>query len=88
MSKWYRLMDNGLRCFRAPCFSWDAIDLETRLITKISDVEISDSIGVNASAISNSGLKVSGIIKERRNRLTNETHVVLVIDAVEPRVNQ
>ncbi len=43
MLKLYLLEDNGLRCFKPPCFSWNVTDVNTGVLTEVSRISFSDS---------------------------------------------
>jgi hypothetical protein len=64
----YRVEDNGVRCIRAPCFSWHASTLNTRRHRNVSDVDLAPSgappgpIARARAALSRTGVLVDGRI--------------------------
>jgi len=69
----YRVRDNGVRCIAAPCFSYDAVAINTSAVLTVSDVDLS-AVGATPAqvasaqqALSTGGLLVSGTIQPRPN---------------------
>jgi hypothetical protein len=40
---WYRVVDNGIRCVRAPCFSYTAHSVNARTRIRVSDLDLQAS---------------------------------------------
>lgn len=76
----YSLVDNGIRCFRAPCFSIDEAKLDSTLARTLSDVDAhlvgltSEQESAIGPALAGEGLLASG--HNARDRRTGAVSVV------------
>ena len=87
----YLLRDNGVRCFAAPCFSWDLIDVssgETRLVSGVdlSKLALSTDEEQRVRALLAAGsLYVTGYTTTHRIPSTNAEGVTFtVVEIVGP----
>lgn len=89
----YVVCDNGLRCVMAPCPSSNALNLRTKQVGRIGDVDLErvspgerDRIA-NSSALYEGALVLDGTIRNRsvRERKTRNSVAVLIVRDVERR---
>jgi hypothetical protein len=87
----YILRDNGVRCFAAPCFSWDLIDVSSGEARQVSGVDLSklalspDEEQRVRALLAAGGLYVSGYTTTHRIPSTNAEGVTFtVVEIVGP----
>lgn len=86
--KLYQIIDNGIRCFTVPCFSWDVIDTANNLTTKVSKVTCTKALATQVDIeklnkiLYTNNVIASGTFKTEQILKSPSKHIVFEIDNI------